>query len=71
MKKLLFATLSISMAILMTGCKKKEKFKPSMDKNTKCNIKIVGSKLTLLQGISLVSVWCAIIIASILLIKKK
>ena len=46
MKKLLIASLSISMAILMTGCKKKskdEEFKPSMDKNTKCNIKIVGS----------------------------
>lgn len=48
MKKLLFASLSISMALLLIGCKKKQKedsdkFNPSMDKNTRCNIKIVGS----------------------------
>ena len=46
MKKLLFATLGVSMAVLMTACKNKDKyeeFKPSMDKETSCNIKIVGS----------------------------
>ena len=48
MKKLLIASLSISMAFIMAGCKKKNKddyedFKPSMDKNMKCSIKIVGS----------------------------
>ena len=48
MKKLLFAALSISMVILAPACKKKSKdnyedFKPSMDKNTSCKIKIVGS----------------------------
>jgi len=46
MKKLLFATLGVSMAVLMTACKNKgkyEEYKPSMDKETSCNIKIVGS----------------------------
>ena len=48
MKKLLVASLSISMAFIMVGCKKKNKddyegFKPSMDKNMNCSIKIVGS----------------------------
>ena len=48
MKKLLFATLSISLSLLLVACKKKTKdnyedFKPSMDKNTSCNIKVVGS----------------------------
>ena len=43
MKKVLFATLSVSLAVFMSGCKKKHSFKPSMDKNTTCSIKIIGS----------------------------
>ena len=48
MKKLIFATLTISIGLFLPACKKKnkdnsEEFKPSMDKNTSCSIKIVGS----------------------------
>lgn len=48
MKKLLFAALSISMVAVLASCKgksknKDEEFVPSLDKNTSCNIKIVGS----------------------------
>lgn len=48
MKKLIFATLAISIGLFLPACKKKnkdnpEEFKPSMDKKTSCSIKIVGS----------------------------
>lgn len=46
MKKLLFSVLSISMVGVLGACKKNkdnDTFKPAMDKNTSCNIRVVGS----------------------------
>ncbi len=47
MKKLMFTCLSASLVFTLAACKgkkdKDEKFVPSLDKNTTCNIKIVGS----------------------------
>lgn len=47
MKKILYSLLTIFMITLLAACKSKKpkdkEFKPSMDKNTECDIKIVGS----------------------------